>query len=245
MASSSVATVEAVPRTQRHGAQPAPAQAGSELLLFFLVPSFTMMAFTSAVEPLRLANREAGRELYRWKLVSRDGLPVAASNGISVQVDAAMRDCEPMAGVRPAVVVCGGIGTERYQDRDVFAWLRRHDRHGAEIGALCTARACAGPGRPARRATAARSTGRTCRGLAEAFPEIEVTGDLFEIDRKRFTCSGGTAAFDLMLHRIAVRHGEELAARISEQSASSTASAARTTASACRCPSAWASTTRS
>ena len=114
-------------------------QAASELLLFFLVPSFTMMAFTSAVEPLRLANREAGRELYRWKLVSKDGLPVAASNGISVQVDAAMRDCEPMAGVRPAVVVCGGIGTERYQDRDVFAWLRRHDRHGAEIGALCTA----------------------------------------------------------------------------------------------------------
>jgi AraC family transcriptional regulator, glycine betaine-responsive activator len=215
MASSSVASVEAVPPAQRHGAQPAPAEAGSELLLFFLVPSFTMMAFTSAVEPLRLANREACRELYRWKLVSKDGLPVAASNGISVHVDGAMRDCEPMAGVRPAVVVCGGIGTERYQDRDVFAWLRRHDRHGAEIGALCTAaHALARAGLlDAHRCTI---HWENLPGLAEAFPDIEVTGDLFEIDRKRFTCSGGAAAFDLMLHRIAVRHGEELAARISE-----------------------------
>ena len=32
-----------------------------------------MMAFASAVEPLRLANRMAGKELYRWHLASQDG----------------------------------------------------------------------------------------------------------------------------------------------------------------------------
>ena len=33
----------------------------------------------------------------------------------------------------------------------------------------------------------------------EAFPDIEVSEELFEIDRDRLTCSGGTAALDLML----------------------------------------------
>ena len=32
-----------------------------------------MIAFTSAIEPLRIANRLSGRPLYDWRLVSRDG----------------------------------------------------------------------------------------------------------------------------------------------------------------------------
>ena len=36
----------------------------------------------------------------------------------------------------------------------------------------------------------------------EEFPDLEVTNELFEIDRNRFTCSGGIAALDLMLDLI-------------------------------------------
>ena len=43
-----------------------------------------MLAFTSAVDPLRAANLLSGRELYRWRAISRDGRPVAASNGLEV-----------------------------------------------------------------------------------------------------------------------------------------------------------------
>jgi transcriptional regulator GlxA family with amidase domain len=39
---------------------------------------------------------------------------------------------------------------------------------------------------------------------------------VFEIDRNRYTCSGGTAALDMMLHIIATDHGKELAAAISD-----------------------------
>ncbi len=35
--------------------------------------------------------------------------------------------------------------------------------------------------------------------FAERFPNLEVSNELFEIDRNRFTCSGGTAALDMML----------------------------------------------
>jgi len=37
---------------------------------FMLVERFSMIAFSSAIEPLRLANRAVGRDLYRFSLWS-------------------------------------------------------------------------------------------------------------------------------------------------------------------------------
>ena len=45
-------------------------------LAFFLAPQFPMIAFSSAIEPLRQANRLSGRSLYEWRLASIDGDPV-------------------------------------------------------------------------------------------------------------------------------------------------------------------------
>ena len=189
----------------------------TETLLFLLLPSFSLMPFTSAVEALRLANRMSGQPLYRWHLLSKDGQPVPSSSGVAVNVELALStlDAATLSPV-PTVVVCSGIGGERYYDREVFAWLRRLDRRGAPLGALCTAAHVL--------ARAGLLDGHRCTihwenlpSFVEAFPEIDATGDLFEIDRNRFTCSGGAAALDMMLHRIAIRHGEELAAKVSEQ----------------------------
>ena len=44
-----------------------------------------------------------------------------------------------------------------------------------------------------------------------------MTQELFEIDRRRITCAGGTASIDLMLDLIAQAHGPELAIQVSEQ----------------------------
>ena len=33
---------------------------------FLLVPNYSMLAFTSAVEPLRMANRATQKSLYKW-----------------------------------------------------------------------------------------------------------------------------------------------------------------------------------
>ena len=53
-------------------------------------------------------------------------------------------------------------------------------------------------------------------GLRRAFPELDITGSLFEIDRDRFTSAGGTSALDMMLALIASQHGSELAAAVAE-----------------------------
>ena len=194
-----------------------PAETAAETILFLLIPDFSMIAFTSAIEPLRIANRLAGRTLYRWRLVSRDGAAVAASNGIALQVDVGIADAEPPAsGVLPAVVLCGGLGSEHYQNKEVLAWLRRWARRGAGVGALCTgAHVLARAGLLDRHRCTIHW--ENLPGFIEAFPEIPVTSDLYEIDGNRFTCSGGTAALDLMLHRIALAHGDELATKVSEQ----------------------------
>jgi transcriptional regulator GlxA family with amidase domain len=54
---------------------------------FIIIPRFSMMAFASAIEPLRIANRLSGRELYRWQVVSVAGGPVRASNGVQMMTD--------------------------------------------------------------------------------------------------------------------------------------------------------------
>ncbi|MFO1069277.1 MAG: GlxA family transcriptional regulator [Geminicoccaceae bacterium] len=197
----------------------APASAGlrraTETFAFLLVPDFTMISFAPAVEALRIANRMAGASLYRWIVASKDGQPVRASNGIEVNVDMGMAEIGVMAPL-PAIVVCSGLGGERYQDREVLAWLRRMDRLGAELGALCTGAYVL--------ARAGLLDGVRCTlhwenlpGFREDFPDADVRSELFEIDGRRFTCSGGTASLDLMLHRIRSVHGERLATAVSEQ----------------------------
>jgi transcriptional regulator GlxA family with amidase domain len=190
----------------------APPKELPQKLAFLLVPNFSMIAFTSAVEPLRLANRASGKQLYAWHLFSPDGKPVAASNGITLTPEGRVEDTAGFG----TVVLCSGIDAHVYEDRNVFAQLRKLDRKGADIGALCTASHIL--------ARAGLLDGYRCTihwenlaAFAESFPHIEATSELFEIDRNRFTCSGGTAALDMMLNLIAQQHGQELAAQVSDQ----------------------------
>ena len=96
-------------------------------IVFFLVPDFTMVAFATAIEPLRIANRMLGFEAYRWRLASFDGRPVKASNSVECAVDTSLEDERRKLGGpdRPSmVVVCSGINVESYSNKSVFAWLR-------------------------------------------------------------------------------------------------------------------------
>lgn len=189
-----------------------------ETIGFLLIPNFSMIAFTSAIEPLRMANRLSGQDLYRWILISKDGGSVTASNQISVQSHVAIHEVNAKVGGNAvsSVIVVSGVEVERHTDRKILAWLRRQERLGYEIGALCTGAYFL--------ARAGLLDGYNCTlhwenlpGFREVFPDINATDDLFEIDRNRFTCSGGMASLDMMLHLIRLQHGSDLAAKISDQ----------------------------
>ena len=53
--------------------------------------------------------------------------------------------------------------------------------------------------------------------LRETSPNIIVSEELYELDRDRYTVSGGTAPLDMMYELVKREHGKELAVSISEQ----------------------------
>ncbi len=179
---------------------------------FFLVPDFPLLSFTSAVEPLRSANRMSGKTLYEWQIFSADGEPVRSSTGISLMPDKAITEVETC----PTIIVCAGIDPQNFRDKATFGWLRGLARHGTYIGGIS-----AGAYVIAR---AGLLNGYRCTihweylaSFAEEFPELEVTPSLFEIDRDRFTAAGAEATMDLMLHLIARQHGHDLSVMVAEQ----------------------------
>ena len=188
-------------------------------LVFFLVNDFTMVAFATALEPLRIANRMLGYEAYRWRLASADGKPVAASNGVLCAVDTSLdEERRKMSGQdRPSmVVVCSGINVEDQGSKTVYAWLREEYNRGVAIGGLCTgAYILAAAGLLSNRRCAIHW--ENLPGFAEAFPKANVFADLFEVDQNIYTCAGGTAALDLMLKLIGDDFDDSLVNRICEQ----------------------------
>lgn len=188
-------------------------------IVFFLVPEFTLIAFSTAIEPLRLANRTLGYEAYSWRLASSDGKPVKASCGVEMAVQTSLEDeRRKLSGPdRPSmVIVCSGINVETYQNRSAFAWLREEYNRGVAIGGLCTgAHVLAAAGLLSNRRCAIHW--ENLPGFAEAYPKANVFADLFEVDQNVYTCAGGTAALDMMLKLIGDDFDESLVNRVCEQ----------------------------
>lgn len=188
-------------------------------IVFFLIPDFTMIAFATALEPLRAANRMLGYEAYHWRIASVDGKPVYASNRVECAANTSLEEeRRKMAGQdRPSmVIVCSGLNVERYSQRTVFAWLREEYNRGVAIGGLCTGAHVL--------AQAGLLSGKRCAihwenlpGFSETFPKVNVYADLFEVDGNIYTCAGGTAALDMMLKLIGDDFDDNLVNRVCEQ----------------------------
>lgn len=181
---------------------------------FVLLPGFSLLAFSSALDPLRMANHLADRRLYTWHLVSRDGRPVMSSSGLETAVDCAMEEGLSL----DLVLVCAGVDVQHHCDRDTLGWLRQLARRHIPLGGVCTGSYVL--------AQAGVLDGYSCTlhwehisSIHEAllFPAVTFTPQLFVIDRDRYTCSGGIAPLDMMLTLIGRQQGLALAEAIAEE----------------------------
>jgi AraC family transcriptional regulator, glycine betaine-responsive activator len=179
---------------------------------FLTLPNYSMIACANAIEALRMANRVSARSAYKWQLLTADGAPAKASNGMSLHPSA------PLAGARALdiVFVCGGLDIRRSTGRNVLSALRQLARQQVPLGALCTGSFAL--------AEAGLLSGYRCAihwenlaAIREEFPDIHFLDDLYTIDRDRITCTGGIAPLDLMLTLIRARLGEAIAERIASQ----------------------------
>lgn len=172
---------------------------------FVLMRQFTMLAFTSAIEPLRVANQLAGQVLFRWNVYSEDGRLITCSNGVPLQPDG------PLPALAPPgyVLVCGGVEPEAACPPALTDWVRAQWRHGRIVGGLCTgAYALARAGiLDGRRFTL---HWENIRSFSELFPNLTPEWQVFSVDDRIVTCAGGVAAADLVLKVIDDHFGAEL-----------------------------------
>ena len=171
-----------------------------------------MLAFSSTIEPLREANSVAGRAFYRWKVLSNDGRPVRASNGLTLNVDGSI---EESSSCNMAIVV-SSFDPQRYTTRSMLSWLRRLARQGIAVGAVETGAYVLARARLLDRHKATIHW-ENMESFVDEFPNVRVTGRIFEIDRNRFTASGAAAAMDMMLHFIAQHLGLQVAYSVAEE----------------------------
>lgn len=188
-----------------HGPDPEP-------IGYLLIDDFSMMAFVSATEPLRIANRIANRELFRWLLISETGEPVTASNGMRLLADQGMAEVTYL----PSLAVCSGFLADAGPSPALVRWLHALDAQGSALGGIdtgCFTLASAG----LLDGVSVTLHWESLPIFQERFPLVPATESLFEIGRRRFSCAGGAAAADMTLEMIGQRHGAALATAVAEQ----------------------------
>jgi AraC family carnitine catabolism transcriptional activator len=185
----------------------------TEDLYFLLLPAFSMMGFVSAIEPLRVANRYQ-KDLYRWHILSVDGGPVTASNGMSLNAEGSL---DTVASA-PTLFIVGGFNPLEHYTPALGNWLRRLDRAGTVLGAIDTGSFVLAEAGLLQRQKLTLHW-EAISAFVERYPALAamVTQELFEIDGQRITSAGGTASIDMLLALIERKHGHALATEVSEQ----------------------------
>lgn len=179
---------------------------------FLLVEGFSMMALSSAIEPLRAANRLLGAQRYEWTLAADHAGLIAASNGIEIKAQHGV----DTASETDLTVVVASLFPKDYQAPRTFAWLRRLRARGRLLGAISSGALLLA------RAGVLHNTRvtihwETARELEKSFPDLDVSQELYCWDRGILTAAGGAAAMDMMLALITQIDGEDLAIDVANQ----------------------------
>jgi transcriptional regulator GlxA family with amidase domain len=190
---------------------PVPQDRDTRWFGFLLLDGFTLLAFSSALDPLRIANQLSGKALYGWHVVSETGASVASSSGLSVEVHGPLED---VPDTEQLFVCAGNQGVDAASEATI-ADLRRRVRFGAPLGGICTGAATlARVGVLNRKRFTLHWENQP--GFTEVFPELEPTRNRFEEDGTLLTCGGGSAATEMMMAQIARDYGTEFAILVAD-----------------------------
>ena len=160
---------------------------------------------------MRTANRLSGNTLYDWQYYAPDNEPVTASSGITIPT-------RPLNEARDleTLIICAPNTAQNFDHAATLKFIRGLDKQGVNLGSVSSGSFI----------LARAGLLDNCRCtihwenipvFKETYPQLDVAFSLYEIDNKRFTCSGGTAALDMMLKLIEIQYGRVLAQKISQQ----------------------------
>jgi transcriptional regulator GlxA family with amidase domain len=179
---------------------------------FLLVNKYSMIALSAAIEPLRMANRLSKEILYEWYTFTLDGELALASNGLILEPEGAL----DIAKNLDILFVCGGIDIAETYSKKLHLALKKLSLQKVKLGSLCTGTYLL--------ARSGLLDGYKCTihwehigSMREEFNHVTVSDELFEIDRDRYTCAGGSASLDMILTLMCDSYGGKLSANVSEQ----------------------------
>ncbi|UWQ92524.1 GlxA family transcriptional regulator [Aliisedimentitalea scapharcae] len=166
------------------------------------------LSFAATVDPMRAANRLAGRAAFDWDYVTATGAPATLTSGVQVPGIPLSRldSCE-------LLIVVAGFQLARHATPSLLAGLRRIAGTGATIAGI--------DGGPWLLAEAGLLNGHAAtnhwedlENFATRFPDVDVRQDRFVVSESRLTSGGATPAIEMMLHIIGARHGAGFASRV-------------------------------
>ena len=176
-----------------------------------LIDGFALMSYSALVEPLRAANRIAGRSLYHVRHMPAAGARAISSSGAIVGADTFLGEHVDF----DLVLVVAGSDFDLGTSQRLEHWLRLLVSRGIMVGGVS-----AGPLILARAGVMAgyRMTMHwdDVDQLREVSSSLVVENRLYVRDRGRLTCAGGMAAMDMMLALIAEHHEAQFAQRVSD-----------------------------
>jgi len=182
----------------------------TEKVGILLIEGYPLIPFSCVLEVLRTANRLSNSDLFEWQFYAPNSESVTSSSGITVPTI-------PLSDARnlETLVICASADAHNFDDTTTLRLLKKFDKQGVNLGT-----ASFGSFILAR----ARLLDHCCSTIhwehiqifKEFYPHLDVAFTLYEINKKRFTCSGGTAALDMMLKLIENQHGRVLAQEISQ-----------------------------
>jgi transcriptional regulator GlxA family with amidase domain len=171
---------------------------------FVLARSFTLSAFALFIDTLRLASDEqdkSGRVLADWQVLGSTRHLIASSCGVQV---APTSDFTDPAGYDYIVVVGGLLKCETQIDVETKNFLKKAATAKVPLIGVCTGTFVL--------AEAGLMEGHEIcvswlhfQEFRERFPDLKVRSDrLFNLDRQRGSCAGGSSAADMAAY--IVRH---------------------------------------
>lgn len=167
-----------------------------------------LFSLAAAVDPMRAANRRAGRDLFIWRYVSAEGGPVPITAGFTIPTEALTDRTEA-----DLLMLVAGFRLMEQATPAFLARLRRlaprmRGMAGIDGGSWFLALAGLLDGR------AATVHWEDLESFAARFPAIETRADRYVISGRYITTGGAAPCLDMMLDLIGARWGVELALRV-------------------------------
>ena len=177
-------------------------------VLILVFDETNALSLSSVVDPMRAANRRAGKKLFDWKFATPSGALSNLTAGIQINAPALFRS--PMADL---LISVASFNVQPQISPRLVSQLRTHAHRAQGIAAVdggswALARAGLLDG------YAATPHWEDFEAFTNAFPQVDTRRSRFVVDRNRLTTGGAAPCLDMMLDLISRRHGPVLANRV-------------------------------